>query len=187
MDFHYYPFDQQNCDFHLESSISTVANMKLRWNSNIAFSKGDNFQTIGFDLKGYETKETDKTYSKLNSFSRVTLKFFLVRAWQHHLFLYYLPSGIIVIASWASFWLEITSPPARVSIGVTTMLALVTTFKSSKTLLPNISYWNALDIWNMICIGMFLQYYVQTWPWVRDPRGGVKCGVMSHFVGIDFS
>ncbi|CAG2176236.1 unnamed protein product, partial [Oppiella nova] len=152
MDFHLYPFDEQICYLHLESSISTTNILKLRWNPKISFSKSDSFHTIGFNLMDYETIITEQTYSKNNSFSRVSLRFNLVREWAHYMFLFYLPTSIIVIASWASFWLEITSPPARVSIGVTTMLALVTTFKTTKSQLPTVSYWNALDIWNMVCI-----------------------------------
>ena len=155
MDFHLYPFDKQKCELQMESSISTVNNLRLRWNQFKSFSKSESFRTIGFSLGNYETFETNKTYSKNNSFSRVTLTFILARDWAHHIFLFYLPSTIIVLASWASFWLEITSPPARVSIGVTTMLALVTTFKNTKSQLPNVSYWNALDIWNMVCIGKY--------------------------------
>ncbi|CAG2103844.1 unnamed protein product [Medioppia subpectinata] len=152
MDFHLFPFDQQICSLHLESSISTTTILKLRWNSMKSFSKSDSFHTIGFGLEDYETSVGEQTYSKNNTFSRVSLKFTLVREWAHYMFLFYLPTGIIVIASWATFWLEITSPPARVSIGVTTMLALVTTFTTTKSHLPQVSYWNALDIWNMVCI-----------------------------------
>lgn len=154
MDFHLYPFDEQICYLHLESSISTTDYLILQWNKNLSFSRGQSFKTIGFELGATQTFQSEEMYSKNNKFSRASLKFVLARAWAHHIFLFYIPSGIIVIGSWASFWLEITSPPARVSLGVTTMLALVTTFKNTKSQLPNVSYWNALDIWNMVCIGM---------------------------------
>lgn len=154
MDFRQYPFDQQKCYVHFESSIFTANNMILKWSTSRPFNEAESFRTIGFSLKDHETINTEKKYSKNNTFSRVTVMFRLDREWAHYLFMFYMPTALIVITSWSSFWLEITSPPARVSLGVTTMLALVTTFKTTKSQLPSVTYWNALDIWNMVCIGM---------------------------------
>jgi hypothetical protein len=140
--------------------------MVLKWSANKPFNQAESFRTIGFSLRDYETINTEKKYSKNNTFSRVTIMFRLDREWAHYMFMFYMPSALIVFASWSSFWLEITSPPARVSLGVTTMLALVTTFKTTKSQLPTVSYWNALDIWNMVCIGM--KYRIQLNPFITN-------------------
>ncbi|KAK6035749.1 hypothetical protein COOONC_26746 [Cooperia oncophora] len=38
----------------------------------------------------------------------------------------YLPSTLLVVVSWVSFWLERTAVPARVTLGVTTLLTMTT-------------------------------------------------------------
>ena len=156
MDFHMFPFDRQTCSLHLESSISTTKTLRLKWRDVNPFTQTDSFRTIGFVLEEQDLIETEKTYSKNNTFSRVSVNFILARQYTHYIFLLYLPTAIIVVSSWSSFWLEITSPPARVSIGVTTMLAIVTTFRNTKSQLPSLPYWNALDIWNMVSIGKLI-------------------------------
>ena len=38
----------------------------------------------------------------------------------------YIPSSLIVVMSWVSFWLNRGAAPARVGLGVTTVLTMVT-------------------------------------------------------------
>ena len=38
----------------------------------------------------------------------------------------YVPSSLIVVMSWVSFYLDRSSAPARVGLGVTTVLTMVT-------------------------------------------------------------
>ncbi|VDO09946.1 unnamed protein product [Haemonchus placei] len=38
----------------------------------------------------------------------------------------YLPSTLLVVVSWVSFWLDRTAVPARVTLGVTTLLTMTT-------------------------------------------------------------
>ncbi|CAG2116279.1 unnamed protein product [Medioppia subpectinata] len=49
--------------------------------------------------------------------------------------------------------MEITATPARITLGITTMLTFVTVAKEARERLPNISYVNALDIWFVVCTG----------------------------------
>lgn len=110
------------------------------------------FRTIGFQLVDIHLGSSIVSGLSGVNFSRCTFDFTLQREFAHHLMLAYLPSALIVAVSWTSFWLEITSPPARVLLGVTTMLALVTNFKLTRDQLPSISYLNVLDVWNLVCI-----------------------------------
>ena len=56
------------------------------------------------------------------------LKIVLVfkREFSYYLLTIYVPSCMLVIVSWVSFWLDNRSVPARVALGVTTLLTMST-------------------------------------------------------------
>ncbi|CAL1296174.1 unnamed protein product [Larinioides sclopetarius] len=63
----------------------------------------------------------------------------------------YTITSFIVIVSWIGFWLPVTAVPARVTLGVTTLLTLLTTGNFVRSSLPPISYVTAIDVWVGIC------------------------------------
>jgi anionic glutamate receptor len=153
MNFRDYPLDSQTCYVSFVSSDLSLDYLVLSWDENKPFGKNDdNFFMAGFSLVGHELKSGSKE-SKSELFSVVTVIFFLKREWGHYLLDIYLPSISIVAVSWISFWMEISAPPARITLGVTTMLTLVTVTKEARENLPIISYINALDIWFVVCTG----------------------------------
>ena len=50
--------------------------------------------------------------------------FNLQRRLGYHLFHTYIPSALIVVMSWISFWIKPEAIPARVTLGVTSLLTL---------------------------------------------------------------
>ena len=79
----------------------------------------------------------------------------------------YIPSSLIVVMSWVSFYLDRSSAPARVGLGVTTVLTMVTLMGSVNSSLPKISYMKALDIYLAFCFcmvfGALLEYATVTY------------------------
>ena len=59
----------------------------------------------------------------------------------------YIPSSLIVVMSWVSFWLNRGAAPARVGLGVTTVLTMTTLMASVNAALPKISYMKSIDIY----------------------------------------
>ena len=53
-------------------------------------------------------------------------KFSLKRQYGFYLLQTYIPSILIVIISWVSFWINKDAVPARISLGVTTVLTMAT-------------------------------------------------------------
>ena len=51
-----------------------------------------------------------------------------------------MPATSIVVISWTSFWLERSAIPARVSLGVTTVLSITTLLSNSNDNLPPTAY-----------------------------------------------
>ena len=66
----------------------------------------------------------------------------------------YIPSSLIVIMSWVSFWLNRGAAPARVGLGVTTVLTMTTLINSVNAALPKISYMKSIDIYLFACFFM---------------------------------
>ena len=57
----------------------------------------------------------------------------------------YIPTILITILSWVSFWIPRNSPPARVALGITTVLALTTLIFGIQASMPKVSYVKAID------------------------------------------
>lgn len=72
----------------------------------------------------------------------------------YYLIQIYIPSSLIVIISWVSFWLNRNATPARVSLGVTTVLTMTTLMSSTNAALPKISYVKSIDIYLGTCFVM---------------------------------
>ena len=64
----------------------------------------------------------------------------------------YIPCFMIVLVSWFSFWLDYKAVPARVALGVTTLLAMSTTQASIQNSLPPVAYTKAIDVWSGVCV-----------------------------------
>ena len=58
----------------------------------------------------------------------------------YYLFHTYVPTCLIVIMSWISFWIKPEAVPARVTLGVTSLLTLSTQHANSQKSLPPVSY-----------------------------------------------
>jgi hypothetical protein len=64
----------------------------------------------------------------------------------------YVPSMLIVILSWVSFWINVEASPARVSIGLLTVLTMTTQSTGANAQLPKVSYIKAIDVWMSMCL-----------------------------------
>lgn len=76
---------------------------------------------------------------------RVDLTF--KREFSYYLIQIYIPCCMLVIVSWVSFWLDPNAIPARVSLGVTTLLTMATQISGINASLPPVSYTKAIDVW----------------------------------------
>ena len=63
----------------------------------------------------------------------------------------YIPTCLIVMMSWISFWIKPEAVPARVTLGVTSLLTLSTQHANSQKALPPVSYIKAIDMFMNAC------------------------------------
>ncbi|CAG0894641.1 unnamed protein product [Cyprideis torosa] len=74
------------------------------------------------------------------------------REFSYYLIQIYIPCCMLVIVSWVSFWLDQNAIPARVSLGVTTLLTMSTQTSGINQSLPPVSYTKAIDVWTGVCL-----------------------------------
>ena len=79
------------------------------------------------------------------------MQFYFVRSMGYYLIQIYVPSTLIVVLSWVSFWLSRDAVPARVALGITTVLTMTTLISSTNAALPKISYLKSIDVFLVTC------------------------------------
>ncbi|XP_073077088.1 gamma-aminobutyric acid receptor subunit rho-2 isoform X2 [Manis javanica] len=80
-------------------------------------------------------------------YNRLYINFTLRR----HIFFFllqtYFPATLMVMLSWVSFWIDRRAVPARVSLGITTVLTTSTIITGVNASMPRVSYIKAVDIY----------------------------------------
>jgi len=84
--------------------------------------------------------------------SRLVVEFTLARNIGYYLVQMYIPSVLVVMLSWISFWLNVNAVPGRISLGVLTVLTMTTQSSGVNASLPHVSYTKAIDIWMSVCL-----------------------------------
>lgn len=161
-----FPFDYQLCPFVLESWGYNSTQLSLEWESisPVAISrelelteytladkwtqKNNNTYIIpGMHLSAYNT-----TFSKFyGNYSSLTVQFRFEREIGHYIMDYYVPSILLVVVSWVSFWLDPNAVPGRTTLGTSTMLTFITLSRNIGSSLPKVSYIKATEIWFIVC------------------------------------
>ena len=83
-------------------------------------------------------------------FACIRAYFSLKRDLGFYLIQVYVPSILIVALSWVSFWLDLEAIPARVSLGVLTVLTLNTHGSSIQSQLPKVNSRQGCEVWGQI-------------------------------------
>jgi len=147
-----FPLDEQTCYLFVASYGWTKSDLVYSWYErgpvqiprNLSLPGG--FKLGGFDNQYCDVKTATGEYSCLQvdlMFAR-QLSFFIVTV--------YVPCSMTVSVSWMSFWLDHKAVPARVALGVTTLLAMSTTQASIQNSLPPVAYTKAIDVWSGVCV-----------------------------------
>ncbi|KFM73337.1 Gamma-aminobutyric acid receptor subunit beta, partial [Stegodyphus mimosarum] len=106
------------------------------------------FKVVGHRQRSKEVPLTTGNYSRL------VCEIQFIRSMGYYLIQIYIPAGLIVIISWVSFWLHRNATPARVALGVTTVLTMTTLMSSTNAALPKISYIKSIDVYLGTCFVM---------------------------------
>jgi len=90
--------------------------------------------------------------------------FHLERRLQAYILTTYLPSFLVVLLSWLSFWIDPASTPARISLSILTILTITTQSSGLLASKPAGSFTRAIDVWMATCLifvfGAFIEYSI---------------------------
>ncbi|XP_068600222.1 gamma-aminobutyric acid receptor subunit rho-3a [Brachionichthys hirsutus] len=147
MDFSSFPLDTQNCSLELESYAYNVNDLVLYWKNGNDSLRTDEIVLSQFFIEDFQPSFGLAFYGSTGWYNRLYINFILRR----HIFFFllqtYFPTMLMVMLSWVSFWIDRRAVPARVSLGITTVLTMSTIITGVSASMPQVSYVKAVDIY----------------------------------------
>ncbi|TRY82991.1 hypothetical protein DNTS_022849 [Danionella cerebrum] len=155
MDLTKYPMDEQECMLDLESYGYSSEDIVYHWSESQKLIHGlDKLELSQFTITDYRFVTEMMNFKSAGRFPRLSLRFQLRRNRGVYIIQSYMPSILLVAMSWVSFWISQAAVPARVSLGITTVLTMTTLMVSARSSLPRASAIKALDVYFWICYSM---------------------------------
>ncbi|XP_026883649.2 gamma-aminobutyric acid receptor subunit beta-2a isoform X1 [Electrophorus electricus] len=151
MDLRRYPLDEQNCTLEIESYGYTTDDIEFYWRGGDGAVSGvERIELPQFSIVDYKLISKNVVFST-GSYPRLSLSFKLKRNIGYFILQTYMPSILITILSWVSFWINYDASAARVALGITTVLTMTTINTHLRETLPKIPYVKAIDMYLMGC------------------------------------
>ncbi|EDO39173.1 predicted protein, partial [Nematostella vectensis] len=161
MDLRMYPLDQQTCVLEILSYSFDINDIDYRWKAkeDLIILDGEMNE---FELKDSRGERKQKSRSCTGTYTHLVAKFVFRRRLAYSFIQIYSPTFLIVVLSWLSFWISKDAVPARVALGITTVLTIVTLMGSLRNSVPKVSYIKAIDLYLIVSFifvfGTLLEY-----------------------------
>ncbi|XP_066290163.1 glycine receptor subunit alpha-3-like [Branchiostoma lanceolatum] len=149
MDFRQYPFDAQFCKIQLGPYGMTTDDLIIEWKEP-AVEMNPGIELPEYVIDGWTWTSCGGNYS-IGEFGCNQATFKMVRSIGYYITQTYVPSALIVALSWLTFWISPLQAPARVALGITTVLTSTTLTSATRSSIPRFSYIRAIDIWMLVC------------------------------------
>ncbi|XP_058885461.1 gamma-aminobutyric acid receptor subunit beta-3 isoform X4 [Acipenser ruthenus] len=151
MDLRRYPLDEQNCTLEIESYGYTTDDIGFYWKGGDSAVTGvGKIELPQFSIVEYRLVSRNVVFAT-GAYPRLSLSFKLKRNIGYFILQTYMPSILITILSWVSFWINYDASAARVALGITTVLTMTTINTHLRETLPKIPYVKAIDMYLMGC------------------------------------
>ncbi|GFS48582.1 glycine receptor subunit alphaZ1 [Trichonephila inaurata madagascariensis] len=128
----------------------TTNELNLKWSEENPVNLFEKLKLPQFEIKSVNTSLCSEKFH-IGEYSCLKAEFNLQRSIGYHLVQSYLPTVLIVVISWVSFWLDVEAIPARITLGVTTLLTISSKSSGIQSNLPPVSYVKAIDVWMGAC------------------------------------
>ncbi|CAH2991636.1 unnamed protein product [Chilo suppressalis] len=148
-----FPFDDPLCSFALESISYEQSAITYVWkNDEDTLRKSPSLTTLNAYLIQNQTIPCPIKASWRGNYSCLRVDLIFTRDRSFYFTTVFIPGIILVTSSFITFWLEWNAVPARVMIGVTTMLNFFTTSNGFRSTLPVVSNLTAMNVWDGVCM-----------------------------------
>ncbi|KAK6644312.1 hypothetical protein RUM43_000579 [Polyplax serrata] len=151
---HIFPFDDPLCSFAMESISYESSAITYVWkNDEDTLRKSPSLTTLNAYLIENQTMVCPLKSTWRGNYSCLKVELTFTRDRAFYFTTVFIPGIILVTSSFITFWLEWNAVPARVMIGVTTMLNFFTTSNGFRSTLPVVSNLTAMNLWDAVCMG----------------------------------
>ncbi|XP_060825259.1 glutamate-gated chloride channel isoform X11 [Bombus pascuorum] len=148
-----FPFDDPLCSFAIESISYEQSAITYVWkNDEGTLRKSPSLTSLNAYLIKNQTITCPIKVSWRGNYSCLKVDLIFTRDRAFYFTTVFIPGIILVTSSFITFWLEWNAVPARVMIGVTTMLNFFTTSNGFRSTLPVVSNLTAMNVWDGVCM-----------------------------------
>ncbi|KAL5107966.1 Glycine receptor subunit alpha-3 [Taenia crassiceps] len=188
MDLANFPMDSQDCTMNIGSYGYEYSELQFVWRNDTPISMSPGMQISEFNspenVISYDCSAESSTST--GNYTCLEIRFTLSRELGSWLSSVYIPNFLIIVASWHSFWVDLDAKPARVTLGLLTLLSILTQASGVSSSLPRVSYIKAIDVWNIACIifdvGVLIEFtiashvarHIKAEDWKDDVRNAVR-------------
>ncbi|XP_052130124.1 glutamate-gated chloride channel isoform X1 [Frankliniella occidentalis] len=148
-----FPFDDPQCSFAMESISYEQNQIRYVWkNDEDTLRTSPSLTSLNAYLIKNSTIPCPTKASWRGNYSCLKVDLIFTRDRAFYFTTVFIPGIILVTSSFITFWLEWNAVPARVMIGVTTMLNFFTTSNGFRSTLPVVSNLTAMNVWDGVCM-----------------------------------
>ena len=146
LDLHAFPFDSQKFNLQfLSIGASTLNLIKLVPDKTGRSGIADKLSITDWSVVNWSYDTTNYEHKDVIQVPMITYSFEANRLTSYFIVKMIIPLIMIVMMSWAVFWMDPTNVASNVSISITSMLTLIAFRFSADSLLPLLSYLTRLD------------------------------------------
>ncbi|XP_071439190.1 gamma-aminobutyric acid receptor subunit alpha-4-like [Hetaerina americana] len=156
-----FPLDSQACPLFIGSYGYNSKDVLYQWQVKGSVGLEPGVELAQYDLVSISTEGEAMEKRGNDTYSVIRVFFFLKRHTGYFMLQVYVPCGLIVSCSWVSFWIDPDAVPARVSLGVTTVLSMTTMGFGGRAQMPKVSYATALDWFVILCFSFVFAVMVE--------------------------
>lgn len=142
-----FPFDKQKFNIQVVPLGFSQNEVKLVQNPKTKSGMADEFSVADWEMLGFEAKPFEyHPFDDGDFMQGFQFSILAKRKENYYVTTIIIPLILIVIMSWAVFWIDPKQSGTQMSVGMTTMLTLIAFRFAVVSSLPNISYLTKMDI-----------------------------------------
>ncbi|CAD5232260.1 unnamed protein product [Bursaphelenchus xylophilus] len=146
MNLELFPLDVQVCELVIESYAFNNQKVSLNWREwNPVFSIAKS-KLADFSLYGIRWTKNSFEYAA-GQWDQLTVSLSFSRAYGFYVLQMYLPTYASVSIAFISFWIDLKALPARITLGMSSILALTYQYGNIAKTLPKVGYVKSADVY----------------------------------------